>query len=392
MPAFKRTQSDDPKKGVSWFQLALIILCVIMLQRVMTGNKDLYTDFGYALSTVVDDSTSASSSESQSQSQLRSQSQSQSHGPSHDLLNPLSIPSGGAQNLPSVQIVDEQLLEERTIYGGKGDKSHLGGFTEIDLEGVSPAVWKHAVTNWTVQSVMDVGCGKGTSTSWFVTHGLRTECVEGSHDAIEQSMVPDKSILTEHDFSRGPWWPEKTFDMVWSVEFLEHVNLHFHYNYITTFRKAAILMVTSSKWGGWHHVEVHDDDWWIRKYESYGFRYDEKLSQEIRTIAKQEKNRKEIFPPNGKTYNPQHVWMSMKVFINPTVAALPEHAHLFGEIGCFTNMGEPNRRCGIPRSPRQAETAKQETPLDPSYYPLELTAQQDQAWFDIVKANIKQPE
>ena len=34
-------------------------------------------------------------------------------------------------------------------------------------------------------------------------------------------------------------------------------------------------MGTSSKWGGWHHVKVH-----VRKYESYGFRYNEKLNKE----------------------------------------------------------------------------------------------------------------
>ena len=61
-------------------------------------------------------------------------------------------------------------------------------------------------------------------------------------------------------------------------------------------------------------VEVHEDDWWIRKYESYGFQYDEILTQEIRQVAKNDRGE---FPPNGKDLNPQHVWMSMKVFINP---------------------------------------------------------------------------
>ena len=41
--------------------------------------------------------------------------------------------------------------------------------------------------------------------------------------------------------------------------------------------------------GGWHHVEVHKDDWWIRKYEAYGFKYDSKLTKELRGIARQEK-------------------------------------------------------------------------------------------------------
>jgi len=303
-------------------------------------------------------------------------------------MNPLDIPIGAAINLPSIrhnnEIEDSKRSAGKAVtYGGKGDGQHLGGFTDIDMQGISPAVWKHLVKNWTVQSVLDVGCGRGTSTSWFYTHGLRTQCVEGSHDAVLQSMIPDQSLIVEHDFSRGPWWPEKTFDAVWSVEFLEHVNVHNHYNYISTFRKAAILLVTSSRWGGWHHVEVHQDDWWIRKYEAYGFKYDEKLTAEIRKVAKMERNSNKTitFPPTGEKYNAQHIWLSMKVFINPVVAALPEHAHLFGEFGCYINKVKGNRACGTDRS-------GVETPLLPSYYPYNLTQSQDEVWYDIVKANI----
>jgi len=364
---------DDPgkrnrKSGLSVFQVVLLIMCALVINTAIQ-KQPVYLE--RLLDTDVPTRPSQFSRSS------------------HYNYNPLSIPEGQAQNLPSVRVVNQQLEGERGIYGGKGDASHLGGFTEIDMQGISPAVWKYAVTNWNVKSVLDVGCGKGTSTSWFVTHGLRTQCVEGSHDAIEQNIVPDKSILTEHDFSRGPWWPDQTFDMVWSVEFLEHVNLQFHYNYISSFRKAAILMVTSSFQGGWHHVEVHETDWWVRKYEAYGFRYDEKLTQVMRKIASNEDDSKITFPPNGENFSAQHVWTSMKVFINPTVAALPEHAHLFGEFGCYLD-NKTNRECGKPESDQQRhrESAARETPLDPSFYPLRLSQDQDQDWYDIIKANM----
>jgi hypothetical protein len=193
-------------------------------------------------------------------------------------------------------------------------------------------------------------------------------------------MLPDKSLIVEHDFSRGPWWPEKTFDIAWAVEFLEHVNLHYHYNYISTFRKAAILMVTSSRWGGWHHVEVRPDSWWIRKYEMYGFKFSQELTDQIRKIVDEEKG--QIFPPTGQRMFAQHIGISIKVFINPLVAALPEHAHLFGGVGgCHKEgLGESivNRECGEDK----------ETPLDPTYFPLKLTEEQDEAWYNIIKANV----
>ena len=66
-----------------------------------------------------------------------------------------------------------------------------------------------------IKSILDVGCGRGISTSWFVLHGLEyVVCVEGSHDAVTQSLLnkigdtPDgtKFELVEHDFSRCEQW------------------------------------------------------------------------------------------------------------------------------------------------------------------------------------------
>ena len=67
---------------------------------------------------------------------------------------------------------EEENSIKRKIYGGKGDKPHLGGFTEFDPMGVSPSLWKHMVSHYGIKSVLDVGCGRGVSTSWFVTHEL----------------------------------------------------------------------------------------------------------------------------------------------------------------------------------------------------------------------------
>ena len=311
----------------------------------------------------------------------------------HQQINPLAIPSGKAQNLPSIRSESDSKLEKaRSIYGGAGDGKHLGGFTELDLQGVSPAVWKHMLQSYGVHSVMDVGCGRGTSTSWFALHNCTSVlCVEGSHDAIEKSVfgsIQPQSIV-EHDFSRGPWWPEETFDAVWAVEFLEHVGVNFHYNYITAFRKAALLFVTSSRWGGWHHVEVHSDEWWIRKYESYGFKYDVQLTNETRRIARAEaewpKTDSRTVAPDGKKYNGQHIWLSMKVFVNPVVAALPQHAHLFPEHGCYQTPGEDgikSKVCGT------GEKAELESVLPQSYWPLEPTIEQDEAWNELIRQHI----
>lgn len=167
-------------------------------------------------------------------------------------INPLAIPQGEGQPLPSLRVETPEEEVERGIYGGQGDKKHLGGFTVYDGQGVSPAVWKHMITEYGVKSLVDVGCGKGVSTLWFHLHGVDTLCVEGSHDAVQQTLLPEpEKHVVEHDFSRGPYWPAKTYDAVWSVEFLEHVGRNFHYNYVQIFRKSALIFVSHSQWGGW---------------------------------------------------------------------------------------------------------------------------------------------
>jgi SAM-dependent methyltransferase len=300
--------------------------------------------------------------------------------------NPLEIPPGQAPNLPSIRVSEANVDKRRhknTKYGGTGDKQHLGGFTAYDGAGVSPSVWQQMMETWGVHSLLDVGCGRGTSTTWFWKQGVKVLCVEGSHDAIQHTILPDPATqVVEHDFSRGPWWPNDTYDAVWCVEFLEHISRQYHYNYMTTFRKAAIIFATSSRWGGWHHVEVHPDDWWITKMESYGFKYSAALSDEVRRLAKDESRNKTNIGPDGGRYIPAHVGTSMKVFINPVVAALRQHAHLFPQDGCFKLYEKGviyNKAC---------DPNKMETTLPASYAPLKFNAAKHDEWLEMVQKSM----
>ena len=126
-----------------------------------------------------------------------------------DIPDPLRPHSGSAKNLPSIRVEtpaeeDSRNQLNRKIYGGKGDGQHLGGWTEIDIHGISPRLWRFMMTKIGIKSIVDVGCGRGISTSWFIMNGIDTLCVEGSHDAYENSVLPDKDKqMVEHDFSRG---------------------------------------------------------------------------------------------------------------------------------------------------------------------------------------------
>ncbi len=83
----------------------------------------------------------------------------------------------------------------------------------------------------------------GFSAKWFKDNGAKVLCVEGSHDAIQQSLLP-KDDIVHHDYAKGPWWPEETYDIAYSTEFLEHVGRQYMLNYIPTMKRAAIVVVT----------------------------------------------------------------------------------------------------------------------------------------------------
>lgn len=321
---------------------------------------------------------------------LQTQEQQQQHGASP---YGLFVPEGPAIALPSVRTTTaEEESIKRSFYGGEGDKAHLGGFTAFDPMGVSPSLWKHMIEKLGVRTLLDVGCGRGISTSWFVMHGLEyVVCAEGSHDAVEQSLLPKiedvpngtQYEIVEHDFSRGPWWPSRTVDAVWCVEFTEHVGRNFQPNYLTAWRKAGLIFMTHSLWGGWHHVEVHDGTWWIDRMEAMGFRYADRLTKEMRDKARQDRGNMEYVPEGMSATNVgQHIWGTLLVFINPLVTARYEHAHLFAEHGCNSAKHGREQECGKPDSDPDVVNL---TPLPDSFKPLKLTKEMDDQWINLIK-------
>ena len=131
---------------------------------------------------------------------------------------------------------------------------------------------------------------------------------------------------------------------------------------------------------------MHDSQWWINKFEAFGFKYSESMTQQVRQIASQERQTKGQTGPDGKQLNAQHVWLNMQVFINPIVASLPEHAHLFSEQGCYKEREKGgkivHKECGTLRG------GEGESVLPASFYPLALTEEDDQQWLKQVKESI----
>jgi SAM-dependent methyltransferase len=165
---------------------------------------------------------------------------------------------------------------------------HLGGY----VRGGDPGTWCPTLWNWIIQkqeirSVLDVGCGEGHSTYYFQQLGCEVLGVDGCRRAIAESVLP--GAVAQHDFCDGPLETERTFDMAWSCEFLEHVEARFLPNILRTFDLAKrFLLVTHAFPGhddGHHHVNCRPSGYWIRHIESLGFTCDVALTLAARRVT-----------------------------------------------------------------------------------------------------------
>ena len=153
---------------------------------------------------------------------------------------------------------------------------HLGGHNNVanlDLGALSAL---HKVLN--PKSFLDVGCGLGGMVEVAEKeYGMEALGIDGDH-TIDRY---DNSKFIIHDFTKGPVPLEKTYDLGWSVEFVEHVYEKYIPEYITSFQACKVMVITYAPvgWGGHHHVNELDEAYWIRTMASYKFRYDEALTK-----------------------------------------------------------------------------------------------------------------
>lgn len=166
---------------------------------------------------------------------------------------------------------------------------HLGGFvTGGDPDTFDPAIWSELLAVFKPSSIIDIGCGEGHALKWFKDNGIEDILgVEGSTKALESSPVKDRIMI--HDFTEGTYRPNRSFDLAWSCEFVEHVEEKFIGNFMTTFNSAPVVAMTYSepKWseGGHHHVNCQPQSYWNDVFEFCGYHWMEEYSMHLRSMA-----------------------------------------------------------------------------------------------------------
>jgi SAM-dependent methyltransferase len=167
---------------------------------------------------------------------------------------------------------------------------HLGGYLQGGDPGSwCPNLWQWAVSTLQVESVLELGCGEGRATRAFRDLGCRALGIDGCEQAVRDSVVP--ACVALHDFTHGAFAAAEPCDMIWSCEFLEHVDEAFVPHILQTLAQAnKVILITHGLPGqrGHHHVNCRPNSYWIERIKQLGYRCDVALTKRARFISLQD--------------------------------------------------------------------------------------------------------
>lgn len=123
------------------------------------------------------------------------------------------------------------------------------------------------------QSIIDVGCGKGTFLHAFLKNNVSDVLgVDGSWINRSELFIPEKFFL-ERDLEKE-LDIERRFDMALCLEVAEHLSESSSDTIINSLTKLSDLIIFSAaikNQKGQHHVNEQSFDYWVEKFEKKGF-------------------------------------------------------------------------------------------------------------------------
>lgn len=163
-------------------------------------------------------------------------------------------------------------------------KDKIGG--HANLANVETAAIKWLQKKFSIKSLVDVGAGLGFQVAKAKELGLEAIGVEGDPNVINEHTVL-------HDFREGSYFLDKTYDLAYSCEFLEHVQEKYMSNYMPIFTKCKYILITAAPpgWGGDGHVNEQPESYWIEIFRENDIIFNKKYTDYIRSISNMNQHR-----------------------------------------------------------------------------------------------------
>jgi hypothetical protein len=186
------------------------------------------------------------------------------------------------------------------------ERPHLGGYiVGGDDATFYPDLWRWLVKERGVSSVIDVGCGEGHAARCFADLGCEVIGIDG----VLQLSQNWQFVL--HDYTRGSWprevrgnRMEGATDLVWSCEFVEHIEERYVPHFLETFLMAPLVLMTHAEPGqqGHHHVNCQPASYWQGAMAAIGYELDDVLTSNARHFAGKNPNPYNHFARSGLAF------------------------------------------------------------------------------------------
>ena len=136
---------------------------------------------------------------------------------------------------------------------------------------IDEPVLDYLIAHYNVRSMLDVGCGTGGMVRAAIVRGINAMGIDG-----DPSVKQDRIRI--HDYTLCPLviGHMADVDLIWCVEFVEHVEAQYERNYFATFDAGRVLYLTHAIPGqrGHHHVNEQWDWYWIERLQARGWEVD----------------------------------------------------------------------------------------------------------------------
>jgi len=153
--------------------------------------------------------------------------------------------------------------------------AHLGG--HYNFTAMIESTFDFIQQKYNIQSVIDIGCGPAGMVEYMRSKNVDAIGVDGD------PSLPKKDYVIVHDYTLGPLELDRKFDLAYSTEFLEHVYGEFIPNFLPSIQKGKYAFCSAAPigQGGHHHVNENSKEYWIQKFDEYGFTYLKEDSDDI---------------------------------------------------------------------------------------------------------------
>lgn len=127
--------------------------------------------------------------------------------------------------------------------------------------------------NFGVDTMVDIGCG--------TKNQVKTALAIGYSEAIgidgDEKVEPD--IVS--DFNYELLKLDKNYDLAWCVEVLPYIHQRKIRNLKPALEKCKYLIATATVWSNREYPNGNKRQWYIDRFESWGFKYDDDLYKEV---------------------------------------------------------------------------------------------------------------